>query len=418
MSRKSNNTARKRAKKKISQKGKTKLDADSTCKQAATDSIPSKRRSRSAPRSSGKKILAFKVALSFAALLLTLGLLELVFRSMDVSAKRVNTKYLNISKCLEFQKHPYHAGKKTLYKYKSNSIWATQYPNNPRGYFDKDNRIIYQLNSDGFRGRDFPEKRDSVYRVITIGDSCVLGEGVKHEDTFQQVMESLLRAEGYEVEVFNLGINGHDILDQSAFLPSFLSQYNPDLVIWGFTLNDISNQAFQQWPKSLQEMKKRVVHETPSYLLNFVQEKLWNRYYSRKFNKFKNEIYVSGDYATRLYAHLRKAKELIQANGAKHITILFPSIGALKKRNYPSQPIHDELHSFFTEEEVSFIDFKDIFKNAEGQDLRVHEFDGHPNEVAHRLIGEELFGVLGRDQEVAKFLQQREAKPSGEDAPN
>ncbi|MFQ5976371.1 MAG: hypothetical protein ACE5J5_08665, partial [Candidatus Hydrothermarchaeales archaeon] len=109
---------------------------------------------------------------------------------------------------LQISPHPFYPNYKGditggyLYKYKPNSIWATQYPDNNRGYFNERNQITYKLNSDGYRDSEFKPKHSSIYRIISIGDSFALGEGVKSEDTYSKVLEKLLKSINRNIEVY------------------------------------------------------------------------------------------------------------------------------------------------------------------------------------------------------------------------
>ena len=71
------------------------------------------------------------------------------------------------------------------------------------------------INSDGFRGADWPRKNSEVSRVLLLGDSEAFGWGVDNERTFA----SLVSARRGDLEVLNAGISGYGT-DQELLLPA------------------------------------------------------------------------------------------------------------------------------------------------------------------------------------------------------
>ncbi|MBM4062813.1 MAG: hypothetical protein FJ265_17215, partial [Planctomycetes bacterium] len=111
-------------------------------------------------------------------------------------------------------------------------------------YFDAQGCILVTTNSLGFRDEEFPvQKPAGEFRVLTVGDSGTFCSGVPNEDAWPQVLERLLAAGGRPVQVINGGFaagchtpDGYDTWMQSDGL-----LLQPDLVIVGFSLNDMGN---------------------------------------------------------------------------------------------------------------------------------------------------------------------------------
>lgn len=103
-----------------------------------------------------------------------------------------------------------------------------------------------KLSSDGFRTHEIEPKRDGVFRILSIGDSCTFGmlqRGayfgyVRHP--YPLMLEMLLadRIGPGRFEVFNAGIPGYNSYQGLMLLRSKLRDLDPDLITVRFGWND------------------------------------------------------------------------------------------------------------------------------------------------------------------------------------
>jgi lysophospholipase L1-like esterase len=100
-----------------------------------------------------------------------------------------------------------------------------------------------QLNSLGFRGPEVPEKSQTEYRILAIGDSMVYGQGLKDEQLMttrlQNNLENLRPL--CHVRVINMGIRAYQTNQELALLKKVGLALKPDLVILFFYLNDFDS---------------------------------------------------------------------------------------------------------------------------------------------------------------------------------
>ncbi len=98
------------------------------------------------------------------------------------------------------------------------------------------------VNADGMRDRDFPlEKPPRTFRIAVIGDSITYGFRVGNRQTYPKVLERLLRSyvpAETRFEVLNFGVAGYSIPEIVESLRVKALRYDPDLVIYGYCLND------------------------------------------------------------------------------------------------------------------------------------------------------------------------------------
>jgi hypothetical protein len=92
----------------------------------------------------------------------------------------------------------------------------------------------------GFRDRDHErEKPEGVYRILAIGDSISMGLMVDaSEDVYTSVLERTLREKNRNVEVLNFGVAGYNTQQEVATLIEKGLDYDPDLVLLQYCLND------------------------------------------------------------------------------------------------------------------------------------------------------------------------------------
>jgi lysophospholipase L1-like esterase len=108
--------------------------------------------------------------------------------------------------------------------------------------------IAVDINSNGLRGPETTyEKPPSTYRILNLGDSVVMGWGVRVEDTYGQQLESLLNKQGtgdLRYEVINAGVPGWNLENAFAYLQAEGLKYEPDLILLDLTIaNDIKGKS-------------------------------------------------------------------------------------------------------------------------------------------------------------------------------
>ena len=97
------------------------------------------------------------------------------------------------------------------------------------------------IDSLGFRGMPIARvKPPGETRLLFIGDSFVHGDFVADDQTLPSQLERALGGSCHSVRVINAGLGGSTIVDQRELVRRAL-ELSPDLVILGFSENDISD---------------------------------------------------------------------------------------------------------------------------------------------------------------------------------
>ncbi len=129
--------------------------------------------------------------------------------------------------------------------------WAkdslTGWANKPDFEVTRKNRgqwLTFKTNGDGLRPHTLKrEKKDSIFRVMLIGNSTVAALDVKENKSIHYLLDSLLNATGLQAEVINAGVNGYSTDQALLALKKNIALYAPDVVAYGFCMNDLLANA-------------------------------------------------------------------------------------------------------------------------------------------------------------------------------
>lgn len=102
---------------------------------------------------------------------------------------------------------------------------------------------VIRFNRYGHLDDDFPvAKPPGEFRALMIGDSTTMGFGVPKEETIAHYLEDLLRTSDRRYQshqIINTGVHGYNTTQELEMLRRSM-RFEPDLIIIGFTLNDVT----------------------------------------------------------------------------------------------------------------------------------------------------------------------------------
>lgn len=107
--------------------------------------------------------------------------------------------------------------------------------------------VEVRVNGKGVLGPELTyEKEDGVFRILYLGDSVTFGMSMsRYEYTFPDVSRVVLeRRNGIKVEAINAGVPGYSTWQANSYLVAEGTKYNPDLIVLGYCLNDITEPFF------------------------------------------------------------------------------------------------------------------------------------------------------------------------------
>jgi HEAT repeat protein/lysophospholipase L1-like esterase len=238
------------------------------------------------------------------------------------------------------------------------------------------------VNTDGFRDRWHAKERlPYTSRVVALGDSVTFGAGLEPDEAYPQRLESVLRAEGRRVEVFNAGMIGWSTRQERLAYERLIRPYRPDLVLLGVCLNDIPEiqNNLAKPPGWLQAMHER------SALVRFVVGG-HRREIQRVEQLFtRHDAPVVREAMARFFDEVRALAASTKADGAELRLLVFPFRFQVVD-SAPAPLVQAEIEAFCAREglrcldarprlvtvgEKAFVDYDHL--SAEGVDAVVDE---------------------------------------------
>lgn len=105
--------------------------------------------------------------------------------------------------------------------------------------------VRLRSNAHGMRERDYAlPKPEGMTRVVILGDSFVMGDGIQEDERFGRLLESELVSRGSApgpVECIHLGLGSWNIRSEVSWLRRQLGLLKPDLVVHVLVTNDLDD---------------------------------------------------------------------------------------------------------------------------------------------------------------------------------
>lgn len=260
--------------------------------------------------------------------------------------------------------------------------------------------VPFSYNSAGYREREPAPKPPGVRRVVFVGDSFTEAQGVVEGATAARLVERELRRDGAAVEVWNLGVRGHDFPELEGLFDAALA-LDPDVVVYGMVLNDVerdpsltrSRPRVNDW--IMVRERKPSWLERHSYLASFAVGRYETARVSSDTTAWYRALYTDENQAgwTRTRAAWLRIKARCDERGVAFGMALWPLLVGLDDgAAYPFEDAHAQVRRGAERGRIPFVDLLPALRGRSAASLWVHESDLHPNEVAQALVAPELAG--------------------------
>jgi hypothetical protein len=279
---------------------------------------------------------------------------------------------------------------------KSNQDFA--YTGRP-GLHDTFQGVEVRINSKGFRGREFPQRKPGNHRIMVLGDSVPFGWGVSENDTAPEILRTMLERTGLSFDVITCAVPSWNTRIEYEFLKREGLSYNPDVVVLWIDGNDVvpnlscptdvdkeilrGNKSAR--PQNLRAKLMALVHRSPLRRF-YTYAALVSSYRLSLAGQQMNAMYHSDAPA---WTDARLALEGIirccEVHGITLVAFLyvFPQT--------PPDPAIDAYGKVLAQHKIPLHRFPDAHFSPE---LRNSATDGHPNAQGHALIAKTMFETL------------------------
>ena len=256
---------------------------------------------------------------------------------------------------------------------------------NSRGYFDVEHSLT---------------KPADVFRIVLIGDSVVVGHQVGWRASFGKKLEEELnrRALQRRVEVILLACTGYSTSQELVLLRNEAFQYQPDLILWCYVLNDPAHPLFHSASGDLAllyEPKCHVAHLFAGAWFN-LREWYVGRGGPVEFHKRLHYVYWD-----QVVGHLG---EINRVCGQQHVPCLFMihPVFALDEipGQYPYLDVHTNLKLAATQAGLDWVDLREAYHGHLRPEIGLENDIWHPNTRGHQLLAEFLCRYLIEDSWV------------------
>ncbi|MBN1871337.1 MAG: hypothetical protein JW800_02075 [Candidatus Omnitrophica bacterium] len=261
-------------------------------------------------------------------------------------------------------------------------------------------RYHIKTNSYGFRGREPQFNAD--FRVLVLGDSFGMGQGVEGEETFSSVSQSYFDSQQSGVDIFNASVSGYSIVNELGVLTRWIGEYKPNVVALFVNEYDLG------------ERKSIVVQE--GYLVEEAGEELpfkfrtWLNRHSRIYCLVKRVYYTknkswmtAGEHEKLeeediLYTaqEIGKMNQICRDRGTSFIVIFSPSMWLHPAMKLLEQKLRNDL--------VYVLDWASLIPKDRTGEL-FYVLDGHLNAKGNRYVSDYFTALV--QAEMAKIHATR-----------
>ena len=280
------------------------------------------------------------------------------------------------------------------------------------------------INAAGLRDdEEVAAKGPSEKRVLVIGDSVTFANGVATAQSYSAVLEKLLTRRGSPARVLNAGVQGYDVHQEAAFLSDRGWALEPDVVVVGFFENDVVLRSHVDlYLSSLEEdgefasgglralIPDEIVYALKRprlvvYIGSLLRELRW-RFFPPEGDYHAEAIFFDrpSPNSERAWQQVGESlatmKREADSCSVELLLTIFPHHGQMLEGALV-HTYQGRIQEIANHLGVATIDLLEVYRNSAARNASPFiPYDGHPNEVGHRIAAETLVepvaAALGR----------------------
>lgn len=363
-------------------------------------------------RTSRNERLAFRAASVVAGLVVGLFLLEVFLRGVGVEPGRVGYKFGLISddgseRYLCYSSNPH--GEFSPAPNVDSGAWQLwQFLGSPLPLADIRKTpwcVDMRRSSLGLRDREYARvPLPGVVRIIGMGDSFAVGEGVPLEQSLFKQMEALL---GERFEVVNAGKSGVDLASYAAATPRLCDHLQARRALVVVILNDVKMQrSLAERRDGITGLLNRKNLEPRSAWTPRIYRMVSSFFLERRTTRATFDWYLDSwdpRFNEDGIAEFRRSLELLRRNPHCEVALAIYPLMERLSGGYPFVEVHEKIAEMAREAGLPVFDLMPAFLGRDTESLQVHPTDHHPNGRANRIAAEAIVDWLTEDR--SRFLR-------------
>jgi len=279
------------------------------------------------------------------------------------------------------------------------------------------NNIHFNINKHGMRDYDYNyEKDENTFRILILGDSVSFGYGINLNEIYGKQLEGKLRKysdDDLKFEVIMLSLSGINTEQEVRLLESEGLMYDPDLIVFGYVLNDpehgTSLRAQLSRARSMSLFHRVKMLAQKSSAINLFYKMSQKMYWKGSLLMGEGEVadYVKSDYFSSLHngpqkwgrvvAGFKELRELRRRRQIPVVIMIFPVLLDLEK--YQWEHIHHKVTNLALQNGFRVLDLLGKFCQYKAHELQIDNGDHvHPNKVGHKIAGDTLYEFLYQEK--------------------
>src|SRR3989344_732935 len=313
-------------------------------------------------------------------------------------------------------------------------------PNCRSSFKSEEWTVPVSINSHGMRDDEIALRENFNHRILLLGDSFLMGYGVRAEDSFAYLLEQKLKDAGLKTDVLNGGVTSYSPILEYLYLRERSLELQPDIVVLLFDMSDVQNDYLYEKQAvfdSFGELVAVPYAEPKSILLKLYNKlkviKFLERFFSildarsagtaeinqANYYDLDHDKYAitreglppekEQEYWNYSLGYIQKMAEFSQERNITFVLATYPyghQVSAeewvLGRHNYGfeqgivySDRPNSILEEFAKDENMPFISLFADFKQSEVRPL-YFPYDGHFNNDGHKLAAEVLYREINK----------------------
>lgn len=264
-------------------------------------------------------------------------------------------------------------------------------------------KLIYRLkansdkcntNTKGYVDFDYPQEK-SGKRIVIIGDSVAAGLGVPFGKSFGKIFEKKL-SEVFKskYEVIVLAVQGYSTSQEIILLKNKAFEYNPDLIVVAYHLNDPSHPLFHNAGGQI----GLYFRKPPSLALFYLKRLLF-----RAQGTIKGVLAGCPMKPWSLFLHCvywpevkESFREIMDISRKKSTPVIFAFLPLLLDpvEGKGLAELYERLGKLAKENGSQSVNLMQPFQGCDMESVRLHDDPWHPNEQGHQILAETLFSYF------------------------